>query len=104
MQIAKVIVTWVLPDNGVNLKGPIVFDTSATFDELLSDDGVHDDLQQALAKTALSDLDEVWDEGSGECEYDDSGKDGKCQAMFIAAPDYSVTIVYLPVATYLPSA
>ena len=92
--MAKIVITWLQPDNGPNIYGPVICDIDCSFDEMINDEDVCAQLHTALSDNSLGAVIEAIQ--NGEYEHDQSGDEGSAQCISIACDYTQLTIVYLP--------
>ena len=95
---SKVIISWTLPDNGLRVEGPVVFNTTVTDIETLitPEEQLHSELVDAIENTSLAaSLFDDWENGDWECEYTIDEHSG-VEVVMIAISTGIVSIVLVP--------
>lgn len=96
MPKSKLIISWLIPDNGVVIKGPVVIDTDMTdIDDVSNEDNeLHPDVIAGIKNTGVEDFsDEIKD---GEFDYDSSCHTNGIQVGFYVSASYQIYTVLIP--------
>jgi hypothetical protein len=96
MPKSKLIISWMSPDNGININGPLVFDTDMTdIDDVSNQDNeLHADVIEGIKGSDVEDFgDEIED---GDFEYESSCADSGIQVALYAMGEYQIHIVLIP--------